>query len=245
MLGTSSADLDITDRAAVLAYVQACRPAVIVNAAYRYHSWPVCADGAAHVALAARRVGARLVHISTDALHGGRPAPYLDDDAPTPVSPYGAAKAAAETAVRAVDPDATVVRTSLIIGDERSKQVRLALDLATGRADGALFTDEYRCPVAVQDLAAAVLELAESSPAGTINVAGPERLSRAELGRLAAARYGADPRRIPTCTIAESGSGPRPGQVVLDSSRAATLLRTRLRPASECFRPATWDTPTS
>jgi dTDP-4-dehydrorhamnose reductase len=64
--------LDITDRSAVLALVSSVRPAVIVNAASRYGDWAVCADGAAHVALAAAAVGARLIHVSSDALHGGR-----------------------------------------------------------------------------------------------------------------------------------------------------------------------------
>ena len=231
--GTSSADLDITDRAAVLTTVAGVRPDVVVNTAYRVDSWAICADGAANVALAAREVGARLVHLSSDAVHAGRAAPYRDDDPPAPVHTYGAAKAAAETAVRAIDPGALLIRTSLIIGGDRSKQIRLALDLAAGRRTGALFTDEYRCPIAVTDLAAAVLELAASPVSGTLNVAGPETLSRAELGRLAAVRHGLDPDRIPTCTIAEGGLGPRPAHVVLDSSLAASMVRGPLRPASD------------
>lgn len=228
--GTSSADLDITDRAAVTAFFAAKRPDVVVNCAYRNSSWRVCADGAANVAKAS---SARLVHISTDALHGGRPEPYPDEETPTPVHMYGAAKAAAETAVAAIDPGAAIVRTSLIIGDERSKQIRMALDLATGRREGALFTDEIRCPIAVQDLAAAVLELAANGYAGLINVAGPEALSYAELGRLAATRHGLDPSRIPVALSASLGQGPRPLNVRLDSSRAYALLGTRIRPASE------------
>lgn len=233
--GTSSADLDITDRSAVLSLVRELRPDVLVNCAYRADSWAICADGAAHVALAAADVGARLVHVSTDALHAGRPTPYLDDDEPTPVHRYGAAKAAAETAVAAIDPAAAIVRTSLIIGDDRSKQIQLALDLSTGRRSGALFSDEFRCPVAVADLAAAVLELAASGYSGTINVAGPEALSRADLGRLVAAAHGLDPSAVPVSTIAESGLGARPADVRLDSARAAALLRTPLRPASDCI----------
>jgi dTDP-4-dehydrorhamnose reductase len=233
--GTSSADLDITDRSAVLAAVDRLRPDVLVNCAYRADSWAICADGAAHLALAAAGAGARLVHVSTDALHAGRPAPYLDGDEPTPVHRYGAAKAAAETAVAAIDPAAAIVRTSLIIGDDRSKQIQLALDLITGRRAGALFSDEFRCPVAVSDLAAAVLELAASDHTGTINVAGPEALSRADLGRLVAAAHGLDPAAVPVSTIARSGLGARPADVRLDSSRAAALLRTPLRPASDCI----------
>ncbi|MFI7547789.1 sugar nucleotide-binding protein [Actinoplanes sp. NPDC049599] len=236
---TSGADgwsrLDITDRAAVHALVSRVRPELVVNTAYRADSWTICADGAAHVALAAVAAGARLVHVSTDAVHGGRPEPYLDDESPTPVYRYGAAKAAAETAVAAIDPGAAVVRTSLIVGDDRSKQVRLALDLATGRSRGALFTDEYRRPIDATDLAAAILELAARGYAGLINVAGPQTLSRAELGRLVAARHGLDRATVPVCTTAEAGLGPRPGALLLDSSRAAGLLKTPLRPVEEAL----------
>jgi dTDP-4-dehydrorhamnose reductase len=225
--------LDIIDRSAVRELFDSVRPELVVNAAYRANSWTICADGAANVALAAAHTGARLVHISSDALHAGRPTPYLDADPPTPIFMYGAAKAAAETAVAAVTPAATIVRTSLIIGDERSKQITMALELAAGSRQGALFTDEIRCPVAVQDLAAAILELAAAGYPGLINVAGPEAMSRADLGRLAAARYGVDPALIPTRRTAEAGLGPRPADVRLNSAHAAALLKTHLRPASE------------
>ncbi|TWH69462.1 dTDP-4-dehydrorhamnose reductase [Micromonospora olivasterospora] len=169
--GGAARRLDVTDRAAVRALVAAVRPAVVVSTPYRYDDWTVTADGAAHVAYAAAEVGARLVHLSSDALHAGRPEAYADDEPPSPVFPYGAAKAAAETAVRLVGPAAALVRTSLIVGGERSRQIQLCLDALAGRA--SLFTDEVRCPVHVADLAAAVLELAATDYAGPLNVAGP------------------------------------------------------------------------
>jgi dTDP-4-dehydrorhamnose reductase len=223
--------LDITDRAAVLALVAEVGPTLVVNAAFRASDWTVTADGAASVALAAARVGARLVHVSSDALHAGRSTPYPDDAVPSPVHPYGAAKAAAETAVAAIDPLALMVRTSLIIGDDRSRQVRLALDLIEGRVAGALFSDEIRCPIAVADLADALLELAATDLRGTVNVAGPDAISRAELGRLVARQHGLDPDRVPVKRIAAGGLGPRPADVRLDSRYAATLLATRIRGA--------------
>jgi dTDP-4-dehydrorhamnose reductase len=230
--GTRSTTLDITARSDVLDLVSSVRPHLIVNAASRMDSWAICADGAANVAVAATSVGARLIHLSSDAVHAGRPSPYPDAEPPTPVHLYGAAKAAAETAVAAIDPGAAIVRTSLIIGDARSKHVKLALDLATGRRSGALFTDEIRCPIAVADLAAALLELAAGDFAGLINVAGPEAISRADLGRAIAAWHGLDPATVPISSIAAGGLGPRPGDVRLDSTQAAALLKTPLRPAS-------------
>ncbi|MFI7577083.1 sugar nucleotide-binding protein [Micromonospora sp. NPDC049497] len=221
--------LDVTDRAAVRALLAEVRPDAVVATPYRYDDWAVTADGAAHVAFAAAEVGARLVHLSSDALHAGRPSPYRDDDPPTPIFPYGAAKAAAETAVRAADPGAALVRTSLIVG-EGSKQIQLCRDGLAGRA--ALFTDELRCPIDVTDLAAAVLELVDGDYAGPLNVAGPDAVSRAELGLLVARREGLDPAGLKTTTGAASGLH-RPTEVRLDSARATGLLRTRLRGVAE------------
>ena len=231
--GVEARRLDVTDRAAVRALVTAVRPDVVIGTPYRYADWVVTADGAAHIAVAAAEVGARLVHLSSDAVHGGRPSPYLDDEPPSPVFPYGAAKAAAETVVRAIDPGAVLVRASLIVG-EGSKQIQLCRDALAGRA--TLFTDELRCPVDVVDVAAAVLELVPSDYAGPLNVAGPDAVSRAELGLLVARREGLDPAAMKTATIAAAGL-VRPAEVRLDSTRAAGLLRTRLRGVTELLAP--------
>src|SRR5688572_4487403 len=60
--------LDIRDRAAVLALISETRPSVVVNAAYRQDDWATTADGGMHVAAAAATTGARLVHVSSDAV---------------------------------------------------------------------------------------------------------------------------------------------------------------------------------
>jgi dTDP-4-dehydrorhamnose reductase len=222
--------LDVRDAAAVRGLVARVRPRAVVNCAYAYADWRVTADGAAAVASAVAAAGARLVHVSSDAVHGGRPDPYADDEPPSPVFPYGAAKAAAETAVRVLDPAAALVRTSLILGDESSSQIRLCLDALAGR--GALFTDEVRCPVDVGDLARVVLALAAGDHAGPLNVGGADALSRADLGLLVARRYGVDPAAMRTTTIAGAGL-VRPREVRLDSTRVAGLLGVRLRGARE------------
>jgi dTDP-4-dehydrorhamnose reductase len=73
---------------------------------------------------------------------------YDETHPPDPVTPYGAAKAGAETAVKGIAAGAVIARTSLIIGDGDSQHERLVHALAAG-ARGALFTDEVRCPVCV------------------------------------------------------------------------------------------------
>ncbi len=230
--------LDIRRRDDVAALVGDVRPDAVINAAYRQSDWDTTADGGAHVALAAAAAGARLVHVSSDAVFSGA-APACDETRrPDPVSPYGAAKAAAETAVRCVAPGAVIARTSLIVGDDGdSPHERLVHALASGAVPGVLFTDNVRCPVNVTDLARALLELAAAAPGGTCHVAGPDAVSRYELGLLIARRDGLDEGALPAGRCAATG-WPGPLDVRLDSTRTQARLATRLRGAREFLAPA-------
>jgi dTDP-4-dehydrorhamnose reductase len=228
--------LDLRHRADVAALVAATRPEVIVNAAYRQADWATTADGAAHVALAAAEAGARLVHVSSDAVFSGTTTWYDETRVPDPITPYGAAKAAAETAIQAITPTAVIARTSLIIGDGDSPHERHVHALASGAVTGALFTDDVRCPVHVTDLAAAVLELATSPHAGIHHAAGADAISRYELGVLVARRDGLDHTALPAGLRAASGlAGPL--DVRLDSTATQARLTTRLRGAREFLAP--------
>jgi dTDP-4-dehydrorhamnose reductase len=105
--------LDIRHRDDVTALVVSARPNVIINAAYRQSDWATTAEGGMHVALAAAAVGTRLVHVSSDAVFSGTAARYDETHVPHPTTPYGAAKAAAETAIKGITPTAVIARTSL------------------------------------------------------------------------------------------------------------------------------------
>jgi dTDP-4-dehydrorhamnose reductase len=217
--------LDVRAADQVADLVGRVRPRAVVHAAYRQDgpgARDVTATGSGIVAEAAAAAGARLVHLSTDVVFDGRAGrPYREDDPVTPLSAYGEAKADAEARVAAADPDAVLVRTSLVYGGPgrpASPHERAARD-----PDRAFYTDEIRCPVQVDDLAAAVLELCRLDVAGPLHVAGPEALSRwAFACRLAG-------REVRAATAPPG----RPLDCRLDSSRAAALLRIRPRGVSE------------
>jgi dTDP-4-dehydrorhamnose reductase len=235
--GVEWRQLDIRRRDDVRKLALQVRPDVVVNAAYRQSEWETTADGGLYVALAAAAAGARLVHVSSDAVFSGAAPSYDETCQPDPVTPYGAAKAAAETAVKGIAPDAVIARTSLIIGDGDSAHEKLVHALAVGDVAGALFTDEVRCPVYVGDLAAALLELSASPHAGVCHVAGADDISRYELGLLIAARDGLDQAAIaagPRSASARTGAA----RVRLDSTRTQARLTTRLRGAREFLAPA-------
>ncbi|ADI12477.1 dTDP-4-dehydrorhamnose reductase [Streptomyces bingchenggensis BCW-1] len=182
------------------------------------------------MAVAATKRGCRLVHVSSDAVFSGSRIHYDEACLPDPLTPYGAAKAAAETAVRLLAPAAAVARTSLIIGHGGSVHERMVHALVAGTRDGVLFTDDIRCPVHVEDLASALRELVMSDQAGMFHLAGADALSRHELGVLIARRDGIDATRLPAGRRADT---PMPGalDVRLDSSATQGRVRTRLRGA--------------
>ena len=222
-----SQTLDVTRAELVADTIREWRPAAVVHLAYRRDDRRIIVQGSANVARAAAAVDAHLVHLSTDVVFGGRPQPYTETDALTPVTDYGTWKAEAESAVATAHPTAVLVRTSLIYGTDRLAPIQHDVERAlSGTSSMSFFTDEIRCPVHATDLARAVTTLAERPDiSGPLHVAGPEALDRATFARLVANWLGADPRRIAelrTSTIAESGL-VRPACIVLDTTRAAAL----------------------
>jgi dTDP-4-dehydrorhamnose reductase len=231
VVAVGSADADLRDREAVAALLARHRPDAVVHTAYVQSAWDVTATGTAHLAAAAAAVGARVVLVSSDVVFGGSDHPYPESAPTDPVSSYGEAKVAAEAAVLTTCPGAVVARTSLILGDGSSPHELLVRRLAGG-ADGGLFEDERRCPVHVEDLARALVELAEGDLQGVLHVGGADPMSRHELGRLIARRDGLDADALRPVSRAALAV-PGPVDVRLDSSLAATILTTRLRGARE------------
>lgn len=180
--------------------------------------WEVNVDGTAAVAEAAK--GLRFVHLSTDLVFDGTRGRYREEDEPAPINSYGRSKAAAERCALELHGAPAIVRTSLIYGGaEPGPQERLA------RTGTRFFVDEIRSPVQVTDLAAAVQACLAADIRGPLHLAGADDVSRFDFAVL----LGADPARIE----AAHTTPDRAPDVSLDSSRAATLLRTRLRGVRE------------
>ena len=234
--------LDVRDRVAVMDVVRQIYPTAVVHTAFRPSGetmWATTAEGATFVACATREVGARLIHVSSDAVFDGANNPYTEAARPNPRTLYGAAKAAAEMAVRAIAPEAAIVRTGLIISREPiDPHTRFVLDLAAGRITGRLFNNQYRCPIGADDLAGAILELAAGDFAGIIHIAGADAVSRYDLGRAVAQAF-----HLEDHEVARLEAGPIPPQMVattiadirLDSTLARSFLKTRLRGIPEWF----------
>lgn len=225
--------LDVRDAEQVDNLIAAAQPDIIIHTAYRQNEpdlHAVTAEGAHHVAQAAHKQKSRLIHLSTDVIfRGEHQEAYTEDDPPDPVTTYGNAKAEAEQLVARACPSAAIIRTSLTYGFHPiDRHTRLALDIADGASEVHLFTDEYRCPVFVGDLAAALLELAALPYEGVLNIAGADCVSRHEFGVLLAQYHRRDGSRLPAGLSSKSGT-VRPRNCALAIERAQRVLRTPLR----------------
>lgn len=237
---------DVTDHAALECLVDATAPRAIVNAAALARiadcdadpglARRVNADAAGAVARIAAARGLRLVYVSTDLVFGAASAPpggFAERDEPSPASVYGATKLAGERAVLAAHPGALVVRLPLLCGDSLGRALGASDAVLAAVARGErprLFRDEWRTPLDVADAAAAIVELVEGDASGTLHVAGPERMTRLELGLRALRAAGrADAATLVDSALRDGQHAGRPADVSLDASHARALLSTRLR----------------
>ncbi len=225
-----SVQLDLRNKAAVLALVRRFRPEIIMHLAGSNRPpetmEAVISQGTQHIVAAAGRAGARLVHLSTDVIFDGRQPPYRESDMPTPLHAYGRAKAAAEALVRRHE-DSVIVRTSLIYGLEKMDRGTewMVETLRAGRPV-TLFTDQVRNPVWATSLSQACLEVAQLPYRGMLHIAGRQHLSRAAFALKMLAWWGVDTSE--GVHLASSDPERWPRDCRLDITLAQSLLKTPL-----------------
>jgi dTDP-4-dehydrorhamnose reductase len=169
----------------------------------------------------AAELGAPLVYYSTDyVFDGSKAAPYVESDAPNPVSAYGRSKLHGEGAA---GERSWVVRTSGLYGPTGRNFVRTMLELAKQRDEVAVVDDQRTAPTYVGHLAAATRQLIEY-PFGVWHVAAEGDCTWAEFAEAVFAEAGL-PTRVRRISSAELGRpAPRPVNAVLRSEKGAPAL---------------------
>lgn len=179
------------------------------------------------IARAARHAGARTVYYSTEYVFDGTAGPYGEDDPVRPRSVYGQSKLDGERAVLDSDPEALVLRTTVVYGPEL-KGRNFAYRLAEGLRDGKpvrVPEDQVSSPTYNRDLAAATLALIEKGVAGILHVAGDCVMSRLDFARRLAKAANLDPRWIePVSSAALGQRAERPLRAGLSIERLQRLL---------------------
>lgn len=168
--------LDLSDLAQVEQVVRAVRPQLIVNpAAYTLVdqaeqepelAWRINAQAPAVMAQEARKLGAAMVHFSTDyVFDGSKESAYLETDRPNPLNVYGKSKLAGEEAVAAAGIPHLVLRTSWVYGMRGRNFLMTMLRLASEQPRLRVVADQLGAPTwsrLVAQAAAHLLSRADS-----------------------------------------------------------------------------------
>ncbi len=244
--GFTRSDLDVTRDHDIAAHLAGRDYDVLVNCtAYsdtaRAESEPgkafdVNADAPGAMATAARKAGARFVHISTDYVFDGLTRrPYVEEDPPAPLGVYGASKLVGEALARRAYPEGTVVvRTAALFGvaavvREGGNFVETILRVARSAASGGGslrgVDDITVSPTSTADLATGLLDLIESgAPAGLYHLVNEGQATWYEFARAIVERAGIDVTVEPVRAEDFPSVFRRPSFSVLDSGKAAALV---------------------
>jgi dTDP-4-dehydrorhamnose reductase len=181
-------------------------------------------DATAALARLAASTGARMVHVSTDAVFDGTAGPYRESDQPAPISVYARTKLAAEDAVLGSCPDALVARVNFF-GWSRSGTRSLAEFFFNALSQGTAvrgFTDVEFTSLYSRDTAARLVTAAEEGLSGLFHVGSSDRLSKFEFGRALARAFGFDETLVQPGSVAGLGAGAlRSNRLSMDSSAFA------------------------
>lgn len=162
--------LDLSKPDAIRRAIGAHQPDIIINpAAYtavdKAESEPELAlavNGIAPGVLAeeAKKLGALLIHYSTDyVFDGGKATPYTEDDTPNPQSVYGKTKLAGEAAITAVGGKHLILRTSWVYGVHGGNFVKTVLRLAKERNELRIVADQFGAPTWARLLASSTMHI--------------------------------------------------------------------------------------
>jgi len=226
----SKAELDITRPGDVAEAFREVRPEIVVNcAAFTKvdaaetdpRAFEVNARGVEILASECLERPARLVHISTDFVFDGRKrSPYVEEDAPAPLSGYGRSKLAGEDAALRV-PSGLVVRASWLFGRMGWNFVEAILkQVDEGKRTLTVVEDQRGRPTATTDLAAAVLALLEAGALGTYHFANAGEVTWFDFARAILELGGrAGVEVVPIRSDALARPAPRPAYSVLDTRK--------------------------
>ncbi|HOE27950.1 MAG TPA: SDR family oxidoreductase [bacterium] len=240
--------LDLEGAGDLTALVRRVRPAAVLHAAALVdvdlcerepaRARRLNVEAVGRIAEAAAEIGARLVYFSSDMVFDGTKGMYTEEDEPSPISVYGETKLEGERLALRTASSNVVARLSLMYGAGPAPHSSF-LGWMRGRLEKGetvnLFTDQYRTPLYVRDACRAIGRiLARPEARGVYHLAGPERMNRYELGRLAAAVFGFPERLLNPVRMDEmQGLMPRPKDNSMDNRKAARELGMQFTKAAD------------
>ena len=175
--------LDITNTDNVISFLEKTQPDIVINCAAMTDvdgcetnfelAMKVNALGPLNLAKACNKIGAKLVHISTDYVFAGNGShPYCEWDICAPNSIYGKSKFLGEQYVREQTSRYFIVRTAWLYGYIGKNFVKTILNLAKGKDQIKVVNDQIGNPTNANDLAHHILKIALTDNYGIYHCTG-------------------------------------------------------------------------
>lgn len=228
---------DIRDQQQLTRTFAAFRPNLVVNVAAiadidyaekeHERAWKVNVEGAANGARAARRIGAKYIWFSSDAVFSGHDLSY-DETAPVnPVNFYGVTKKEGEISILKENPSAIIVRLSLILGMPVVKGNSFLAGLVDKFKKGERVNVpewEIRTPVDVDTLCRAIYELYFLDYSGILHLGATDSINRFELCKRIAMETGYPEELVTSQQHPPKDRAPRHENGVLSVRKAQSVL---------------------
>jgi dTDP-4-dehydrorhamnose reductase len=231
-------ELDLREPGKIREIMCGVKPQIIINAAAytavdaaetdEANASVVNAEAPRLLALEAKRLGALLVHFSTDYVFDGtKKTPYFETDSPNPLNAYGRSKLAGEQAIRDSGAAHLIFRTSWVYNTHGRNFLLTILRLATQREELKIVDDQVGAPTCALDLAEATAgivarvvaaasnsELALPQIAGTYHMTAAGQASWHEFAKAILEEAGRAPQNLPWLASATKGQALRARSVL-------------------------------
>jgi dTDP-4-dehydrorhamnose reductase len=238
--------LDLADVPPLVAAVRSLQPDVVVNAAAytavdkaeseRDQAFAVNATAPQVLAQEARRIGALLVHYSTDYVFDGEKASaYVEVDAPQPINVYGESKLAGEQAILESGCRHLILRTSWVYGPRGRNFYLTMLRIAKERSELRVVDDQFGAPTSSLTIARATAQLLPKGAVGLFHMTAAGETSWYDFARTILARAGIRTPVVPIRTEDYPTPARRPRNSRLDCSRLHATYGILLAPWEEAL----------
>jgi dTDP-4-dehydrorhamnose reductase len=235
LIATDRQALDLADAGVIRRTVREVKPELIVNAAAytavdraeaeRDAAIQVNAVAPGVLAQEAKRLGALLVHYSTDYVFDGeKRSPYVETDRPNPISHYAFTKLEGERAVASSGCRNLILRTSWVYGPRASNFFQIIRRKAEANETMRMVDDQTSVPTGSAFLATQTIALLRRGTEGLLHLVPSGQATRYEFAREVVTAGGSRSKVEPARTADFPSSARRPVYSVLDNRRAAALL---------------------
>ena len=193
--GYNFISLDITNKAKLDEVFTKIAPDVIINTAAMTNvdaceldqekCWLINVKAVKYIAQSAEKIGAHLLHISTDFVFDGENGPYSEKDTPNPIHYYAKSKLASENIVKEICSKWSIARTIIIYGiTDHMSRSNLVLwskgEIENGNSINVV-NDQFRSPTLAEDLASGCVSIIDRQALGLYHLSGPKTYSIIDL----------------------------------------------------------------